>query len=928
MKTNQNFYLVTGFHRSGTSLLAQTLSTNGIDMGQELMGATFSNPLGHVEDMPVVRLHDKVYSLNGTDWRYHDSSPLIKPVWLPNYISSYIEQRQSLTNQLKAVKDPRATHFLKEWQVAGNSKQNQPIRFVFIYRHWRSACYSLLNRHARHLLNNAHPIVRNTQNFSFWRQANLAYKMWLSANKRILEFVQNNPNDCLLISQASFVAGKLDVADETFYQDKISRKLSLMGLKPAHFKLNTYKHELLTSSPPQIDSLHLSAIEVEELELVFSQLETLADLPSPQKAHQPTPSLNTLNIDIPVVLDSCPDSLHQQHIENVFENARFYFEELTWPEFAGALLRVPLKRIHPSYFFAVLEKNLGNDFKSHAQDYFSIAKVAHRQGLLLVTKVLKMRAMLCSAIESNLDYQLDKWNLFCEPQFDWIELNDDQLVQANPFSTRLKETLPGRYFEEQGPACDNKLALTIELLTQHTFSVNDYIALASTLNCDPNEAHLREFCLFKALRLAHLEDIKNHSEYSSSVLCLVKLHQHFIELGVTSLASITCKTLAHSHILPTSKLDSYQAFIIQLLENERLLKAKTTLQQVLQAFPEYDWHQTKQLVDGFEKNLKPHSGLKHRFALQLHSLDYSNILSIAYEDERRGKILDTLNQRVNFLSKDNKAWLYDASHFIQDGPAKTLVANIYKHWCKVFPANLVDFVLEANASKSHKTFSNKLRLDQRVRLDKYIIVINIESVSVFEKFACLASELLLNSSQDENESRSLPTLVLYSHQDDLQSINKILECYALDNLVKFHHKLKTRQNLNSHVLLSDLLKRVDASYIALVQCNYLETSLEKSEALLTWYSLLGYEFDNFKHIEQSGLDLVLPSYHPEILLKIQAYPLFYPIQNSFIVSVDLLKHLLLKKFEGEHEFLLNLVSKCRANDSVKFMHHLMSEHFV
>ena len=57
------FYLCSGFHRSGTSLIAQSLANGGMHMGDELMGASFSNPLGHVEDMPVVRLHDKIFKL-------------------------------------------------------------------------------------------------------------------------------------------------------------------------------------------------------------------------------------------------------------------------------------------------------------------------------------------------------------------------------------------------------------------------------------------------------------------------------------------------------------------------------------------------------------------------------------------------------------------------------------------------------------------------------------------------------------------------------------------------------------------------------------------------------------------------------------------------------------------------------------------------
>jgi hypothetical protein len=104
------FYLCTGFHRSGTSLLAQSLAKGGMHMGGELMGASFSNPLGHVEDMPIVRTHDKLFKINGTDWRYRDHGPLIKPNWLPNYLQRYITDSVK-KHKFCGVKDPRATFF-------------------------------------------------------------------------------------------------------------------------------------------------------------------------------------------------------------------------------------------------------------------------------------------------------------------------------------------------------------------------------------------------------------------------------------------------------------------------------------------------------------------------------------------------------------------------------------------------------------------------------------------------------------------------------------------------------------------------------------------------------------------------------------------------------------------------------------------------
>ena len=63
------FILVSGFHRSGTSLVAKTLEANGVSMGNSLMGASFANKEGHYEDIPLVNIHDAMLAANGTTGR-------------------------------------------------------------------------------------------------------------------------------------------------------------------------------------------------------------------------------------------------------------------------------------------------------------------------------------------------------------------------------------------------------------------------------------------------------------------------------------------------------------------------------------------------------------------------------------------------------------------------------------------------------------------------------------------------------------------------------------------------------------------------------------------------------------------------------------------------------------------------------------------
>ena len=63
-----NQLIIAGFHRSGTSLVSQLLHHAGLFLGYDLMGATFSNPHGHFEDIQAYELHQQILADNGRTW--------------------------------------------------------------------------------------------------------------------------------------------------------------------------------------------------------------------------------------------------------------------------------------------------------------------------------------------------------------------------------------------------------------------------------------------------------------------------------------------------------------------------------------------------------------------------------------------------------------------------------------------------------------------------------------------------------------------------------------------------------------------------------------------------------------------------------------------------------------------------------------------
>ena len=191
--------ICTGFHRSATSATANYLNNAGLHMGNELMGNSISNPKGHFEDWAVVRLHDEQLAKNDTDWQYHDEVSLDIE---PDFLNKYIKLRNS-HHSVWGVKDPRACLFLNEWNEALEGQGN----FLFVARHWSSCIESLLHRHSREFAQQLPENLENDKRLEFWRKPDLAAKMWLAYNQRLLAFAKKHPSKSLIVTQRALFNG-------------------------------------------------------------------------------------------------------------------------------------------------------------------------------------------------------------------------------------------------------------------------------------------------------------------------------------------------------------------------------------------------------------------------------------------------------------------------------------------------------------------------------------------------------------------------------------------------------------------------------------------------------------------------------------------------------------------------------------------------
>ena len=248
--------IIAGFHRSGTSMLAQELNNAGLFIGERLMPPGISNADGHYEDMDFFTFHEKILRLNHTNWQYASDVSLEIPQKCEVDMHRIINTRNAQYDQW-GFKDPCSALFLDQWYTHLDSPYT-----VIIYRHFEECVNSLMHRAAGSL------IYDQSSDISFWVDPTLAYRMWLSYNKRIITHVKKYPKTCLVVSHQAILNG-FPIAK------MVSEKFGFNLNVPAH---SAVKKSLL--SPQQCQHFTLDHKLLGELEETWQILEGLSLAPS------------------------------------------------------------------------------------------------------------------------------------------------------------------------------------------------------------------------------------------------------------------------------------------------------------------------------------------------------------------------------------------------------------------------------------------------------------------------------------------------------------------------------------------------------------------------------------------------------------------------------------------------------------------------
>lgn len=183
--------VIVGFHRSGTSATAQLLHRAGLFLGYELLEPLPSNPYGHFEDREVVNLHQEILADNDRTWLVGE--PLLPVVSGAKWARarSMIERRNA-EHALWGFKDPRACLFLMAWKYL-----MPDMKVLLVYRHFSESTHSLARRHSSDLfLRRGNSLIHQR----FWKEPDLALRMWLEHNRVLLAFARAYPEDTLAVS--------------------------------------------------------------------------------------------------------------------------------------------------------------------------------------------------------------------------------------------------------------------------------------------------------------------------------------------------------------------------------------------------------------------------------------------------------------------------------------------------------------------------------------------------------------------------------------------------------------------------------------------------------------------------------------------------------------------------------------------------------
>jgi hypothetical protein len=179
--------IITGMHRSGTSLVASLLQTAGVDIGSRLMPPAAHNVRGYFEDTDLYHLSRQLLAaccpadlpgFHEIGWVDGGEIDLDKAEAFREAARQLIARRRDLGSAIWGWKDPRTVMLLDFWD-----ELIPAARYLFVYRRgWVSAASF------------AESLPTIFQGHAHWPIA-----IWKQYNERLMAFFRKNRARCLLV---------------------------------------------------------------------------------------------------------------------------------------------------------------------------------------------------------------------------------------------------------------------------------------------------------------------------------------------------------------------------------------------------------------------------------------------------------------------------------------------------------------------------------------------------------------------------------------------------------------------------------------------------------------------------------------------------------------------------------------------------------
>lgn len=233
----QSVLVVTGHPRSGTSFTASLLQSAGLHIGQKLMAPGHGNIKGFFEDLDIVGFHEAILQSQGihpVGWTEEEDIPV--DALFADTAKELVANNAAFP--LWGWKDPRTTLFLDFWeQLLPNAN------FLLLYRAPWEVADSIYRRGDE----------------MFGEAPELALKIWIHYNQRLLQFYDRFPDRC-------FVASVYNVSQQSrTFIEALNHKFNINLERPvAHLYEQSLLHTQVSDShhPSLVNTYYPEAIKI------------------------------------------------------------------------------------------------------------------------------------------------------------------------------------------------------------------------------------------------------------------------------------------------------------------------------------------------------------------------------------------------------------------------------------------------------------------------------------------------------------------------------------------------------------------------------------------------------------------------------------------------------------------------------------------